>query len=134
MVDVQSDEIWKSYPHNPRYRVSNKGRVKSVWKSGKEHLLSQYTIRVYPAVGVLNRETGSKISLVHRLVLETFTGDAPKGYGCHHIDNNPVNNNLENLCWAPQKKNVHESWDMRHLVDENRKLKDLLLSNGIPIP
>jgi hypothetical protein len=37
--------------------------------------------------------------LVHRLVLETFTGPCPHGMEACHEDGNPANNRLDNLRW-----------------------------------
>lgn len=43
---------------------------------------------------------------VHRLVLEAFVGPRPKGGVCRHLDGNPLNNKLNNLCWGTQKENL----------------------------
>ena len=45
---------------------------------------------------------------IHRLVLETYVGPRPKGMECRHLDNNPANNQLENLCWGTKKENQHD--------------------------
>lgn len=42
---------------------------------------------------------------VHRLVLEAFVGPCPEGMQCRHLDGNPRNNNLENLCWGTPTEN-----------------------------
>lgn len=43
--------------------------------------------------------------LVHRLVLEAFVGPCPDGMECRHLDGNPTNNKLENLCWGTHEEN-----------------------------
>lgn len=42
---------------------------------------------------------------VHRLVLEAFVGPCPEGYQTRHLDGNPDNNHLENLCWGTAEDN-----------------------------
>jgi transcriptional regulator with XRE-family HTH domain len=42
---------------------------------------------------------------VHRLILETFVGPCPPGMECRHLDGNPQNNRLDNLCWGTPKEN-----------------------------
>lgn len=42
---------------------------------------------------------------IHNLVLLTFVGPCPPGMECRHLDGNPANNNLENLCWGTKKQN-----------------------------
>lgn len=36
----------------------------------------------------------------HRLVLETYIGPCPDGMECRHLNGNPLDNRLENLCWG----------------------------------
>ena len=46
-----------------------------------------------------------KVFGVHRLVLEAFVGIRPPGQECRHLDGNPENNRLENLCWGTPTEN-----------------------------
>lgn len=49
-------------------------------------------------------------TFVHRLVLETFVGEAPPGKPfCLHWDDDPSNNRLENLRWGPPVENVRDA-------------------------
>ena len=43
---------------------------------------------------------------VHTLVLETFVGPCPEGMECRHLDGNPRNNHIENLCWDTHHNNI----------------------------
>ena len=43
--------------------------------------------------------------MVHRLILETFVGPRPQGMECRHLDGNPLNNHLINLCWGTRDEN-----------------------------
>ena len=49
---------------------------------------------------------------VHKLILETFVGPRPKNYVCRHLNGNPLDNRLENICWGTQKENIQDS--IRH--------------------
>ena len=44
---------------------------------------------------------------IHRLILKTFIGEPPTNqpFACH-MDNNPLNNNLNNLIWGSPKENT----------------------------
>lgn len=44
--------------------------------------------------------------LAHRLVLEAFVGPCPEGMQCRHLDGNPQNNHVSNLCWGTAKENA----------------------------
>lgn len=48
---------------------------------------------------------------VHRLVLEAFVGPCPDGMECRHLDGNPANNKLENLCWGTHARNIRDRDD-----------------------
>lgn len=50
--------------------------------------------------------------LVHRLVLEAFVGPCPEGMECRHLDGNPANNRLDNLCWGTRRENCEDA--VRH--------------------
>ena len=49
---------------------------------------------------------------VHKIILETFVGKRPDGYVCRHLNGNPLDNRLCNICWGTPKENVHDA--MRH--------------------
>lgn len=43
--------------------------------------------------------------LIHHLVLESFVGSRPDGMECRHLNGNPGDNRLANLCWGTKKQN-----------------------------
>jgi hypothetical protein len=47
----------------------------------------------------------------HRKVYESCYGKIPKGFHIHHIDKNPLNNNIENLICITEEdhKNIHKN-------------------------
>lgn len=57
----------------------------------------------YISVKLWKKKTYKK--KVHRLVLETYIGLCPNGMECRHLDGNPQNNNLKNLCWGTKSEN-----------------------------
>lgn len=53
----------------------------------------------------LSSGNAKKYQYVHRLVLEAFVGACPEGLQTRHLDNDPRNNRLDNLCWGSSKEN-----------------------------
>ena len=72
------------------------------------------------------------IRRVHQLILEAFVGPRPKGYETRHLDGDPVNNHLANLCYGTHSENqqdsirhgTHTSIPWRSLGPPNQKLTD----------
>lgn len=112
-------ETWKPVVgYEGYYEVSDHGNVRSVFrfvrgKSGKPRPVNgrprmAWTTRGgYLRVGLsANGET--RRFMVHRLVLEAFTGPCPVGMEACHGDGNPVNNHLENLRWDTKRENMND--------------------------
>ncbi len=100
------------YPYNTSYLITKDGRVWSK-KRGKFLSLCPDT-NGYPVVLLYHR--GRRImKRVHRLVLETYIGDCPKGMETRHLDGNPQNNNLENLQWGTHRDNENDR------IEHNRR-------------
>lgn len=99
------------------YQISNWGRVVSLPKylwNGKVHYKSKMKLMIpikskngYQSV-VLHKGTIKKSAYIHRLVLETFIGPCPEGQECRHLDGNPSNNIIENLCWGTPTQNQND--------------------------
>jgi hypothetical protein len=53
----------------------------------------------------------------HRLVLEAFVGPCPEGMECRHLDGNPQNNHVSNLCWGTVSENHRDK--KRHGTDSS---------------
>ena len=98
-------------PGYKRLRVERSGVVwlfhprKRVWGVLKPHphIYSRHSI-----VRVRDAANRIKYRGVHQLVLLTFVGPCPPGMECRHLDDNPSNNNLENLCWGTRKQNMKD--------------------------
>lgn len=51
---------------------------------------------------------GLKRVMVHRAVLAAWVGPCPPGHQCRHLDGNPDNNSVANLCWGTAKENAED--------------------------
>ena len=65
---------------------------------------------------------------VHSLVLEAFTGPAPKGCEARHLNGVPGDNRWENLVWDDRGENTrdkkhHDGQRNRLLISEVREIK-----------
>lgn len=101
-------EIWKVCPDDPRYAVSNLGRIKRIDghpnSTGKPRSQS-LSVNGYMTVNLQFRQTAKS---VHRLVCRAFHGDAPDGQNdVNHKDNDRTNNRADNLEWMSRKDNLH---------------------------
>ena len=100
-------EVWKEYPLDTRFKVSNLGNVIGV--RGK--LLSKCTVKTgYERISIYDNGK-IKSRTVHQLVAETFLGykrDGTTKYVVDHIDGNKSNNNLNNLRVVPHRENCKD--------------------------
>lgn len=73
----------------------------------------------YQGVNLL-KEGKQKRHLIHRLVLEAFVGPCPEGMECRHLNGDPTDNRLENLCWGTPRENADDR--IRHGTNSGRDL------------
>lgn len=81
------------------YQISNFGRLKS-FRNKKENgkILSNIDKRGwYFTVNLFDETRKMSTQRIHRLVVEAFIGEIPKGYHVHHKDGNKQNNRVDNL-------------------------------------
>ena len=93
----------------PAYYINTDGDIYSE-KSNKilKHYLTGEPRKLYEAVG-LYKDNRKHEQRIHRLVLEAFVGQCPKGMeGCHN-DGNQFNNKLSNLRWDTPSNNTKDS-------------------------
>lgn len=103
-------EIWKDIEgYEGRYQISNLGNVKSLehyhkcmfWgkerlRHRKEQLLKQWKRSNYLLVD-LWKDNKRDVKSVHVLVYKAFIDNIEEGFIVHHIDENKINNNVNNL-------------------------------------
>tara|TARA_R100000544_G_scaffold25671_1_gene13083 strand:+ start:212 stop:715 length:504 start_codon:yes stop_codon:yes gene_type:complete len=92
------------------YQVSNLGNVKSLKRKHvtKDKLLSPCMANNGYLKVNLTKNGIYKNNSIHQLIAITFLNHVPNGRNIivDHIDNNPLNNNLENLQLITQRENV----------------------------
>lgn len=91
--------IWKPYPPDPRYMVSEHGDV--TYKGRKK---TPFLHKNYLRVNVNNQPTS-----VHILVIEAFIGPRPEGMMTCHWDDDKLNNHYTNLRWGTHGDNQRDS-------------------------
>ncbi len=88
--------------YNDHYHVSDQG---DVWSVRARRFLKPGRMpsgHLSVALGRGNSRT------VHSLVLETFVGPRPPGADCRHLNGNPADNRLTNLCWGSRAQNIRD--------------------------
>lgn len=103
-------EVWKPVVGYKDYSISSKGRVKS-FKNNKEKILKP-TLDAH-GYYLINLSVCGKVfsKYVHQLMASSFLGHIPNGHKMvvDHIDNNPLNNNIENLQIISHRHNVSKN-------------------------
>ena len=98
-------EIWKTFPYNSLYEVSNLGRV----RRGKRILGGGMMTSGYRHVTICDG-IKKKIIGIHRLVAMTFHGE-PEGRDTNHKDGDKLNNRADNLEWLTRSENLRHAHD-----------------------
>ena len=105
-------EMWKDIiGYEGIYQVSNLGRVIRIKKSkgtSGDNILTP--VKNESGLYVKLRDCGNDINKkIHRLVMESFVGINPDKPQVNHKDGNRWNNNINNLEWVTQSKNIEHS-------------------------
>jgi len=107
----EQPEIWVGLALRRGYDVSTYGRVRSYWKRGGYPALLDTPRLLKPrrsSKGYVLFHVGGDVGL-HVLMLEGFSGPRLKGMVCRHLDGNPSNNSLDNLCWGTVAENYFDA-------------------------
>lgn len=100
-------EVWKDIPdYEGKYQVSNQGRVKRLYGSGKERVMVGKTDKYGYRCVILSRNQHKKHCTVHRLVANAFIPNEENKPQVNHKDRNKQNNNADNLEWVTNSENV----------------------------
>lgn len=129
-----NEEIWKNIPDCEGYQASNFGNIRSldrvVFNKGTN---KTYTIRGRELKTVKDKKGYVRVTIsingklctktVHRMVWSAFYGTIPPDKEINHIDENPSNNSLLNLCLVSHKENINwGNWRTKQKVAHiNRK-------------
>lgn len=119
-------EHWKPIACDPRYEVSNFGRVRSYCRFGGPHILKPGKSSSGYLTVALGRVIGTK--LVHVLVAESFIGPKPfPDAEVLHSDGRKSNCREDNLTWGTRAKNLQDrKWqgaEKKLTGDQAREIK-----------
>ena len=101
-------ENWKAvYGYFDLYEVSDSGRVRSLDRPNgyRGRILKAQRKQTGYLVVFLCKNGLPREHFIHRLVLESFVGAAPRGNQACHGDGSRDNNRLNNLRWGTCKEN-----------------------------
>lgn len=113
------EEIWKPYPEDPRYLVSNYGYI----KGPRGFILKGSITNGYYRIGLYNGNK-KKWEDVHRIVAKTFIPNPDNKPVVNHKDGNKLNNKIDNLEWCTQQHNIREAFRLglnKYTYKENFK-------------
>lgn len=92
------------------YSVDTEGNVWSYKRTPRRKLTQYINIKNYPCV-TLNGGHSGKAYTVHRLVADTFLPNPNKYNIIKHIDLDRSNNNVKNLEWVADIKEIYPYWE-----------------------
>jgi hypothetical protein len=125
-------EIWKDViGYEGHYKVSNKGRVRSLTRYIKHPIHKKIRIKGkilklennrlgYKSIR-LCKDGGSRKHFVHRLVCRAFVDNPKNKPQVNHLDANPANNCVDNLEWCTQSENIKYAYDIGNKCKEGEK-------------
>ena len=103
-LSTLTNEVWSMIAEFPDYQVSNHGRVKHIYRNGREYILRPWLDRYgYPTVHI-HRTT----QRVHRLVAQAFIPNLWNLPEVHHRNCNRADNRVENLRWCSRRKHMRK--------------------------
>lgn len=107
-------EEWRDIKgYEGKYKISNKGRVMSLYKKNTPYkgayrskiMIPQIAWKYY-CVDLLKNGKRRK-SLIHRLVADAFIPNPENLLFVNHKDENKLNNNVSNLEWCTKEYNIN---------------------------
>lgn len=112
---METIEIWKEVKGYKGYEVSNFGNLRSYRKRGSKNAMYDKPKQVKPSLQKTHCKEYFKHNLVkdgkqkheyaHRIVAKAFIPNIENKPQVHHIDNNGLNNNIDNLQWVTNSEN-----------------------------
>lgn len=115
------EEIWKDIQnYKGLYKVSNLGRVKSLFYNNK--VLKGNNSVGYLSVALYKNKERFSVK-VHRLVAQAFISNPENKCCVNHINGNREDNRVENLEWVTNLENIIHSYkDERRKNDQEKKI------------
>jgi hypothetical protein len=114
-LPVSPGVFFRHCPGHAGVCVGSDGSVWCCWSTGGERwtLKAQRANdggykRINLSDGQSRKSRKKKQLMVHHLVLRAFVGPCPAGMQTRHLDGNPANNRLDNLCWGTPKENAED--------------------------
>jgi len=103
----------KAIPQYPGYFADADGEIYTN-RQGYLRKLPKRLHKGYYRVNVRDSNTPVRphVEPVHKLVLNAYVGTRPHGYVCRHLNGNPLDNCVSNICWGTPKENAQDS--LRH--------------------
>ena len=129
------EEIWKDViGYEGLYRVSNLGRVKSLYKiimykNNTLHPVKEKYMKIYidtkgyPIVDLSKNGIRKHIG-IHTLIARAFIPNPKNRTEINHKDLNKLNFNISNLEWSTRKENIRHAWEngaMEKLLKSDKK-------------
>ena len=103
-LSTLTNEVWSMIAEFPDYQVSNHGRVKHIYRNGREYILRPWLDRYgYPTVHI-----HGTTQRVHRLVTQAFIPNLWNLPEVHHRNRNRADNRVENLRWCNRRKHMRK--------------------------
>jgi hypothetical protein len=100
------EEEWKPIANFENYKINKDGVVLN--KFGKALKPGKIPSTGHLHVSLSNNEVKGKHFYIHQLVWNAFNGEIPEGLNVCHVDGNPENNKLDNLCLLTHKENLNK--------------------------
>ncbi len=105
-------EVWRDVPEfEGRYKISNKGRVKSLkFNGGKKAKILKLAMGATGYLLVSLHNFGQTPHRIHRMVAKNFIPNPERKYEVNHKDGIKTNNIVSNLEWATKSENMLHSY------------------------
>ena len=131
-------ELWKDITgYEGLYKISNTGKIKSFRKGKRQNSKDEYLLQPslnangYQNVTLYRNPHDKHKYLVHRLVAQAFIPNPQNFEAVNHIDENPLNNNVNNLEWCTiSYNNAYGTAKIRQSITHGAKVQQFTI-NGV---